>query len=157
MPIPPVTTTSFGSTCVKCGIIKKSSKLSCCALGGSWFGKCGSAGNSGYDHTWQEGIRACQARQFQAEVPQRHQNLATHSVAFMLLPKTIIPVVNGTTTHKVNPAIVESVHNILDSASQRTPYHASASTSIISRKCGELMHVAIRVSITFIILLVLRS
>ena len=45
--------------CSKCGIIKKSGKSSCCSRGGSWFGKCGSAGDSNHEHTWSEGILAC--------------------------------------------------------------------------------------------------
>ena len=45
--------------CSKCGIIKRSGKSSCCSRGGSWFGKCGSAGDSNHEHTWSEGILAC--------------------------------------------------------------------------------------------------
>ena len=59
-----VTIPSVSSVCPKCGTIKKSAKSSCCGHGGSWFGNCGSAGNSKFGHTWREGIRACKARQF---------------------------------------------------------------------------------------------
>ena len=45
--------------CPKCGTVKKSGKRSCCARGGSWFNKCGDAGDTNFDHTWVEGIRAC--------------------------------------------------------------------------------------------------
>ena len=45
--------------CPKCGSIKKSSKLSCCAHGGAWFKNCGDAGDRQFDHTWGEGIQAC--------------------------------------------------------------------------------------------------
>ena len=45
--------------CLKCGIIKKSGKLSCCARGGAWFKNCGDAGDTSVDHTWSEGIQAC--------------------------------------------------------------------------------------------------
>ena len=51
------------SVCPKCGIAKKSGKLSCCARGGAWFKKCGDAGSTKFDHTWAEGIQACE-RQF---------------------------------------------------------------------------------------------
>ena len=51
-----------GSTCPKCGIIKKSGKLSCCALGGAWFKQCGDDDGDAYlDHTWAEGIEACKS------------------------------------------------------------------------------------------------
>jgi hypothetical protein len=45
--------------CPKCGSIKKSGKLSCCARGGAWFKNCGDAGDPHFDHTWVEGIQAC--------------------------------------------------------------------------------------------------
>ena len=47
------------TTCPKCGKIKKSQKLSCCARGGAWFNKCGEEGDSNFDHTWAEGKAAC--------------------------------------------------------------------------------------------------
>ena len=50
---------------------KKSGKLSCCGRGGSWFGDCGSAGDVNAGHTWYEGIRACQAGQFQTAAAQQ--------------------------------------------------------------------------------------
>ena len=48
--------------CPKCGIAKKSGKISCCGRGGSWFDKCGGAGDTKVDHTWHEGLQACKAR-----------------------------------------------------------------------------------------------
>ena len=45
--------------CQKCGTVKKSGKVSCCARGGGWFKKCGNAGDTNFDHTWGEGIQAC--------------------------------------------------------------------------------------------------
>ena len=54
--------TTISLVCPKCGITKKSGKLSCCGLGGSWFGNCGSAGDIKLDHTWYEGLRSCKAR-----------------------------------------------------------------------------------------------
>ena len=47
------------STCPKCGTLK-SGKSSCCARGGSWYEECGSADSSKFDHSWGEGIRACE-------------------------------------------------------------------------------------------------
>jgi len=54
--MPPDTTAASG--CPKCGT-NKAGKLSCCSRGGSWFGKCGDAGDSNFDHTWVEGVRSC--------------------------------------------------------------------------------------------------
>ena len=45
--------------CLKCGTIKKHGKRSCCARGGTWFDNCGDDGDTHFDHTWIEGIRAC--------------------------------------------------------------------------------------------------
>ena len=45
--------------CPKCGTVKKSGKVSCCARGAAWFKKCGDADNANFDHTWGEGIQAC--------------------------------------------------------------------------------------------------
>ena len=63
MPAEAPTTTSASATggkrCPKCGKGKKSGKLSCCARGGAWFQKCGDGDDSNFDHTWMEGIQAC--------------------------------------------------------------------------------------------------
>ena len=62
MSTPAVTTTTVtptGSICFKCGTVKKSGKLSCCARGGSWFKNCGDSGDSKFEHTWVEGVKAC--------------------------------------------------------------------------------------------------
>ena len=48
--------------CPKCGIIKKSGRVSCCGRGGSWFGNCGAAGEEKLDHKWSEGFQACKSR-----------------------------------------------------------------------------------------------
>ena len=50
---------SNNSGCVKCGTTKKSGKRSCCAPGGAWYKNCGDAGDMKFDHTWAEGIQAC--------------------------------------------------------------------------------------------------
>ena len=46
-------------TCPECGTFKTSGQLSCCGPGGTWFKKCGNAGDSKFDHTWSDGIEAC--------------------------------------------------------------------------------------------------
>ena len=59
---PLATVTTISLACPKCGIIKQSGKISCCGRGGSWFGKCGSVGDTNIDHTWHEGLQACKGR-----------------------------------------------------------------------------------------------
>ena len=61
------TTINIISTCPKCGLIKKSGRLSCCARSGSWFGNCGSDGDTNFDHTWYEGLQACNEAQSQSQ------------------------------------------------------------------------------------------
>ena len=46
--------------CSKCGNIKKSGKLSCCARGGAWYKNCGDEGDAKFGHTWAQGIHACE-------------------------------------------------------------------------------------------------
>ena len=45
--------------CPKCGVIKKSGKLSCCAPGGIWKRQCGNPGDPKFEHTWTEDISVC--------------------------------------------------------------------------------------------------
>ena len=59
---PTATTTTIGSVCPKCGTVGKSGKTSCCGRSGSWFGNCGSFGNTKLDHTWYEDIWVCKTR-----------------------------------------------------------------------------------------------
>ena len=73
-------TTTVSSACLTCGTIKKSDKLSCCARGGSWFGKCGATGNTKLQHTWHEGIQACEAGQYKAVVMEQQQNSARQDI-----------------------------------------------------------------------------
>lgn len=54
-----LTTPSNNSKCLKCGVMKKSGKRSCCTRGGAWYKSCGDVGDSSVDHTWFEGIQAC--------------------------------------------------------------------------------------------------
>ena len=64
---PAVTSTSTNrSTCPKCGTFEKSGRVSCCAPGGTWFKKCGGAGNRNVDHRWFEGLETCK-RKFKAK------------------------------------------------------------------------------------------
>ena len=49
-------------TCPQCGDKNKFGKSSCCGRGGSWFQKCGDPGESNFDHTWSDGIEACERK-----------------------------------------------------------------------------------------------
>ena len=49
-------------TCPKCGMFKKSGRVSCCAPGGAWYKNCGGAGNRNAQHTWFEGTEACKRK-----------------------------------------------------------------------------------------------
>ena len=56
------TGTPISNTCDKCGVIKKTGKLSCCAPGGAWHKNCGDEGDPKFDHTWFDGIQACKSK-----------------------------------------------------------------------------------------------
>ena len=113
--------------CSKCGIIGKSGKLSCCGRGGSWFGTCGSDGNSNMAHTWSEGVRACKPRQQQSKTAISHRlNGAQHhsmdsangigtvsSKAFITAAKTFTFVPANTSTPMVVTASVIFVSSCL--------------------------------------------
>ena len=53
------TSAMISNVCPKCGTDKRSGKRTCCAPGGAWVKKCGIPGDSKFDHTWLEGIQAC--------------------------------------------------------------------------------------------------
>ena len=56
--------------CTKCGAAKASGKRSCCTRGGAWFKKCGNIGDTQFEHTWAEGIQACQGFPISESPPQ---------------------------------------------------------------------------------------
>ena len=76
------------SVCTKCGTIRKSGLRSCCARDGDWFKNCGDPGDLQFEHTWFEGIQACEvpssSSEAGAQAVQRHhetshaQQKATH-------------------------------------------------------------------------------
>ena len=73
---PRIATTEMtaSSSCSKCGLIKKSGRISCCGHGGSWFGNCGGADDFNIDHTWLEGLQACKARSHLKTVMDQQRN-----------------------------------------------------------------------------------
>ena len=69
------------SVCSNCGTIKKLGVRSCCAIGGDWHNNCGHNGGPGepeYDHTWSEGIEACE-RKSKGRVNEQAQVLKLNS------------------------------------------------------------------------------
>merc|ERR1719362_2836881 len=58
-PISTLVSTPAFSKCPKCGTFAKSGRVSCCAPGGAWYKKCGSAANKNVDRKWSEGAAAC--------------------------------------------------------------------------------------------------
>ena len=58
----PTTRKPIGAVCSKCGVVKTTGTLSCCARGGDWFNNCGNVGDSKFDHTWAEGTKACDGK-----------------------------------------------------------------------------------------------
>ena len=64
----PASTSSIGNMmeCAKCGTFPKSGRISCCAPGGAWYRSCGGAGSGNVDHSWFEGVQACN-RKFKAK------------------------------------------------------------------------------------------
>ena len=72
----PATTSEFalsdGNGCPVCGTSKKSGKRSCCARGGAWFKNCGDVGDTKLDHTWAEGVQACESTLYRLFVSVMH-------------------------------------------------------------------------------------
>ena len=112
---------TVSSVCLKCGIIAKSGKISCCGGGGSWFRNCGSTGNTNLDHTWHEGIQACKGHQSQSKIAIGQQlNAGQHNVFDSSNSdgkaefKVVITYTNTSVTHSIVTPI-------------RTPHSASTS------------------------------
>ena len=61
-PVEIVTTTTVKPVCSKCAINEKSGLASCCASGGDWFQQCGEGDDANFEHTWTDGIDACQGK-----------------------------------------------------------------------------------------------
>ena len=49
-------------TCSKCGTFKRSTRISCCAPGGAWYGNCGGANDKNFGHSWLEGMETCKRK-----------------------------------------------------------------------------------------------
>ena len=163
MQTPVATTRPTRVVCLTCGAIKKTGKLSCCARGGSWFGKCGGAGDTKFKYTWVEGIQACKARQSKAVIDLQQtaveEKNKTSSIdpGMIMTSKTVIMSTvtapstvlanTATTTSTTTPVMqigpiapaVKSIHTEADRVSMREASidvaspHTSASTSLVTR------------------------
>ena len=45
------------AACPKC--VPDKDVFTCCGMGGSWFLKCGTPGDPNFEHTWDDGVKAC--------------------------------------------------------------------------------------------------
>merc|ERR1712157_376496 len=76
------TVTAIQYKCPYCGVFN-SGKMSCCAREGAWFKKCGDEGDSKFDHTWLEGIQACNEAAKRARSKIAHERSAGQSRSFV--------------------------------------------------------------------------
>ena len=141
---PLVKTISPSHLCPECGFIFQSGKTSCCGHGGSWFGNCGSAGNTKLGHLWSEGIRACKVQKLQAAVGQQvHASQATNngssddrsigidSGVSIVTPHIFAPTAIKTPTAIPAAAEIDVLANmsIITSARKSILYNAGSTTS----------------------------
>ena len=91
-----MSTKSTSNRCSKCGTIKKYCTRSCCARGGAWFKNCGGDGDSSFDHTWNEGIQACNDFESSIQIKPpvqvmlRHMGVIIHPITTVRLRSTTI-------------------------------------------------------------------
>ena len=50
--------TPASNKCPKCAT-NNAGKLTCCSRRGGWFKNCGDPGDPNFDHSWEEGLKAC--------------------------------------------------------------------------------------------------
>ena len=83
-----MTTRKAGVVCDKCAPLKKSGKHSCCAPGGTWFNKCGNAGDKDAHYSWLEGIRACDGFTVSFSGNEQPQPMLNHDAVWYALNAT---------------------------------------------------------------------
>ena len=158
-------TTTTSVLCPKCGIIKKSGKRSCCGRGGSWFGNCGSAGNTKLHHTWYGGAQACKTMtESNAFIGQKLHGVQhkkngsvddagrvnSTTLASANTPKPIagtLPMIKS-----VNMSANVSINMSIITTSTHTSIETSASTSMVfgkSMKINIIIYISILVIIVF--------
>ena len=127
--MPATSTTPASPVCHTCGTIAQSGKLSCCARGGSWFGKCGATANVKGQHTWYQGIQVCRARQAKATIEQQQNVIERNSNN------------DGIPVHEL--ALESSAYN-----NGSTPVKVIATTALLAAVTTNSMEPLARMSIT---------
>ena len=157
MQTPAATVTIIEPVCPKCGTIQKSGKISCCGSGGSWFKKCGGAGDRKLEHTWFEGIQACKARSRSNIVIGQHLNAAQQKadsslyyVGILPISKEVIVPVNMSTARPSIAPVHASTDNILTDMATTTPSVTLGSRSIAGDK---VLSIIFHISLVVIIFL----
>lgn len=160
----PIVETPVAATgCLKCGLIQKSGKLSCCARGGSWFGDCAATANAKVKHTWYEGIQSCKGRKSDTAVMAQQQSNASSGDAGNFTnytTETTLSDVHAKTSVKVpgipvdEPIVPPTNIEIAESnaeASADIAVHQSGSTSINAREFGNLWSVFVHAGMLLVI------
>ena len=125
---------SVSTVCLKCGIIKKSDKASCCGRGGSWFRNCGGAVNTKLHHTWYEGIQTCKTRSQSKTVIAQYLNATQEN-------GIVGPSSDGDDMTNFKSFFTVTKSLTLTSSSKTTshdPDHTSASTQMITQGAEKL-------------------
>ena len=157
MPMLVVAKTTRSPVCPTCGTIAKSGRLSCCGRGGSWFGNCGSAGNTNSGHTWSEGIRVCKSRQFRAgqqlHASHGNSNVSSADVSVGIHAKAIVvaahmlastPANTSPQIPGANPSTVPSNMPMLTPAYKSVAYDAGTTNSAaVSSIIRAIVHISV--------------
>ena len=156
MKTPSGTTTIAVPVCLRCGIIRKSGKPSCCGRGGSWFKNCGRAGNTKSQHTWYEGMQACKSHsQFKTVIDnqlndaQQQQGLDSSQGADMENYTSIIVVTDTFVFASVNTStpMSDTTSSVTSNASMIYSTHTSAIKAITTQGCANILTMTIHIYI----------
>ena len=123
--------------CLKCGAIEKTGKLSCCARGGSWYGKCGSILSAKLLHTWSEGIEACEAAVGQPElIVEQKVNRSPNDGRMIISPKAAITTahVPASTPTNIQMSAINSVTMYSNTSMKALSITSMKALGITSRK-----------------------
>ena len=143
----------IGSVCPKCGTIGKFGKMSCCGRGGSWNGICGIR-NSNLEHTWSEGIQACESRsqskkgtdQQLSGSQQRNMNYSNGSDNTAVKTVVFPPVDMSTLPQSITPADSPFMSMPIDSISVITQMAAPPRTSpSMTQGCAKLLNAVVHI------------
>ena len=138
---PMATSTSVirSKRCPKCGKVKKSGKRSCCARGGTWFEKCGDADNANFDHTWMEGIQACDDFEISLSVVDMARAILLHGT--IIYPPTNKTLTRSSTKQQGNILLIN------DFSAKRTADSAASSQLVKNIVCAGLFLIIVSLQI----------